>query len=50
MEDLLEHVTRWQLHPETVVTHRFPLDQAAEAYQIADSGAAGKVCIVFDDV
>jgi threonine dehydrogenase-like Zn-dependent dehydrogenase len=50
MEDLLEHVTRWQLHPETVVTHRLPLDQAAEAYQIADSGAAGKVCIVFDDV
>ena len=50
MEDLLEHLTRWQLHPETVVTHRFRLDQAAEAYQIADSGAAGKVCIVFDDV
>lgn len=48
MEDLLEHLVRWQLRPETVVTHRFRLDQADEAYQIADQGAAGKVCIVLD--
>jgi threonine dehydrogenase-like Zn-dependent dehydrogenase len=38
----------WQLHPETVVTHRFRLDQADLAYQIADQGAVGKVCIVLD--
>lgn len=48
MEDLLEHLVRWNLHPETIVTHRFPLDQADEAYRIADGGSAGKVCIVFD--
>jgi threonine dehydrogenase-like Zn-dependent dehydrogenase len=48
MEDLLEHLVRWQLRPETVVTHRFRLDQADEAYRIADGGAAGKVCIVMD--
>jgi threonine dehydrogenase-like Zn-dependent dehydrogenase len=48
MEDLLEHLVRWQLHPETVVTHRFRLDQADQAYRIADQGAAGKVCIVMD--
>jgi hypothetical protein len=30
------------------VTHRFSLDQADEAYRVADQGAAGKVCIVFD--
>ena len=47
MEDLLEHLVRWNLHPETVVTHRFALDQADEAYRVADQGAAGKVCIVF---
>ena len=48
MEELLEHLVRWQLHPETIVTHRFRLDQADQAYQIADQGAAGKVCIVMD--
>lgn len=48
LADLLEHLVRWNLHPERIVTHRFPLDQADEAYRIADRGAAGKVCIVFD--
>ena len=48
MEDLLEHLVRWQLHPETVVTHHFRLDQADEAYRVADGGAGGKVCIVMD--
>jgi threonine dehydrogenase-like Zn-dependent dehydrogenase len=48
MEDLLEHLVRWQLHPEAIVTHRYPLDKADEAYRVADRGAGGKVCIVFD--
>ena len=48
MEELLEHLVRWDLHPERIVTHRFPLDQADEAYRVADRGAAGKVCIVFE--
>jgi threonine dehydrogenase-like Zn-dependent dehydrogenase len=48
MEELLEHLVRWHLHPERIVTHRYPLPQADEAYRIADRGAAGKVCIVFD--
>jgi threonine dehydrogenase-like Zn-dependent dehydrogenase len=48
MADLLEHLVRWNLHPERIVTHRFRLDQADEAYRTADRGAAGKVCIVFD--
>jgi threonine dehydrogenase-like Zn-dependent dehydrogenase len=48
MEDLQEHLVRWQLRPETVVTHRFRLDQADEAYRIADRGASGKLCIVMD--
>ena len=26
----------------------FPLDQADEAYRVANEGNAGKVCIVFD--
>ena len=48
MQDLLEHLVRWELHPERVVTHRFALDQADQAYRVADSGIAGKVCITFD--
>jgi threonine dehydrogenase-like Zn-dependent dehydrogenase len=48
MEDLLERLIRRQLRPQSVVTNRLRLDRAAEAYQIADRGAAGKVCIVMD--
>ena len=49
MEDLVERLDRWGLHPERIVTHRLPLDQAAEAYRLADEGQCGKVCIVFDE-
>ncbi|HLN78558.1 MAG TPA: zinc-binding dehydrogenase [Nocardioidaceae bacterium] len=48
MEDLLAHLARWGVRPERIVTHRYPLEKAAEAYQVADAGASGKVCIVFD--
>ena len=48
MEELLEHLVRWDLHPDRIVTHRYSLQQADEAYRVADQGAAGKVCIVFD--
>lgn len=48
MEQLLDRLVRWNLRPERVVTDRFPLENAAEAYQLADSGSAGKVAIVFD--
>ena len=49
LEDLLERLERWDLHPEQTVTDSLPLDRAAEAYRIADEGQAGKVCIVFED-
>ena len=48
MEDLVERLSRWDLHPDKTVTHRFKLDQAAQAYQVADQGRSGKVVIVFD--
>lgn len=48
MEDLVERLARWELHPERIVTHALPLEQAAEAYRIADEGRGGKVCIVLD--
>ncbi|SFT58332.1 hypothetical protein SAMN05660657_01750 [Geodermatophilus amargosae] len=39
-EELLEHLVRWSLHPERIVTHRFTLDQADEAHRVGDRGAA----------
>lgn len=45
MEELLELLVRWDLRPERLVTHRFSLDQAAQAYAAAAAGAAGKVAI-----
>ena len=48
MEELLQLLDRWQLHPDAIVTDRLPLSMAAHAYRIADEGQAGKVCLVFD--
>jgi len=48
MAELLEHLVRWELRPERVVTDRFALGDAAEAYRLADAGTAGKVAIVFE--
>jgi 2-desacetyl-2-hydroxyethyl bacteriochlorophyllide A dehydrogenase len=48
MAELTERLSVWNLHPETTVTHRFRLDQAAEAYDVADKGQSGKVVIVYD--
>jgi threonine dehydrogenase-like Zn-dependent dehydrogenase len=44
---LLERLDRWGLHPESVVSHRFGLAEASEAYRLADSGASGKVGIAW---
>ncbi|GAK58747.1 alcohol dehydrogenase GroES domain protein [Candidatus Vecturithrix granuli] len=48
IEDLVERLVRWNLHPEVTVSHRFTLDQAEEAYRVADAGQSGKVCIVME--
>jgi 2-desacetyl-2-hydroxyethyl bacteriochlorophyllide A dehydrogenase len=45
MAELLERLARWDLHPDRVVTDRFPLADAAAAYAAADTGAIGKVAI-----
>ncbi len=48
MEDLVERLVQWELHPEMTVSHRFALNDAEEAYHIADAGQSGKVCIVME--
>ncbi len=49
MEELVERLSRWDLHPEKTVTHRFTLDEAAQAYDVADKGQSGKVVIVYPE-
>ncbi len=49
MEELAVRIARWGIHPEDLVTHRFPLDQAAAAYELMDAGNCGKVAVVFDE-
>ena len=48
LEELVERIDRWGIHPEITSTHRLPLSEAAQAYQLAAGGQTGKVCIVFD--
>ena len=48
MAELTERLSRWDLHPDRTVTHRFSLDAADEAYRVAAGGASGKVAIVFE--
>ena len=49
MEDLVERIVRWKIHPENLVTNRFSLEQAAEAYALMASGRCGKVAVAFDE-
>jgi len=49
MEELVERLVRWNIHPEELVTNRFTLDHAQEAYQLMAGGKCGKVAIVFDE-
>ena len=49
MEELVERLVRWKLHPDRLITHRFPLERAAEAYALMATGRCGKVAVVFDE-
>ena len=49
MEDLVERLVRWKIHPADLVTDRFPLEKASEAYARMASGNCGKVAVCFDE-
>ena len=49
MEELVERLVRWNIHPDKLITHRFPLEKTAEAYKLMASGKCGKVAVVFDE-
>ena len=44
----VHNLVRWELHPQTTVTHRFGLDAAADAYAVADAAHGGKVAITME--
>ena len=49
MEELVERLVRWNLHPADLITHRFPLEEVGEAYSLMSSGQCGKVAVCFDE-
>ncbi len=49
MEELVERLVRWNLHPADLITHRFALNHVSEAYSLMASGRCGKVAICFDE-
>ncbi len=49
MEELTERLVRWGIHPADLITHRFPLEKAGEAYALMASGKCGKVAVCFDE-
>lgn len=46
MEELVERLVRWRLHPAATVTDTFALDDVGAAYDLADRGTRGKVAVV----
>ena len=46
--DLASFLIRHQIPLESMVTHRFPLEDAPEAFRVADSGRSGKVVFEWD--
>jgi threonine dehydrogenase-like Zn-dependent dehydrogenase len=49
MEELVERLVAWNLHPADLVTHRFALDKVSDAYSLMASGKCGKVAVCFDE-
>jgi threonine dehydrogenase-like Zn-dependent dehydrogenase len=49
MEELVERLVRWNLHPADLITHRFALDHVARAYALMASGRCGKLAVCFDE-
>lgn len=48
MEELVEKLVRWGIHPDKLITHKFPLEKAEIAYELMAEGKCGKVAIVFE--
>jgi threonine dehydrogenase-like Zn-dependent dehydrogenase len=49
MDELVERLVAWNLHPADLITHRFGLDRVSDAYALMASGKCGKVAVCFDE-
>jgi threonine dehydrogenase-like Zn-dependent dehydrogenase len=49
MEELVERLVRWNIKPDSLITHRFKLNDVSDAYSLMASGKCGKVAVVFDE-
>ncbi|MGH3094425.1 MAG: hypothetical protein ACRDMV_00315 [Streptosporangiales bacterium] len=49
MAELTELLARADVHPDRLITDRFPLSDADHAYQLAAGQQAGKVCLLPND-
>ena len=47
-DEMWRFFRRHNIAPSQVVTHRFPIEQGAEAFRLADTATTGKVCLAFD--
>gem|GEM_PF-11585 len=48
MEELVERIVRWGIHPDRLVTDKFSLEDAGKAFALMADGKSGKVAVVFD--
>ncbi len=49
MTRLVELLDRKKIHPSQIITHRFPLEKTAEAFETFASGKTGKVVVTMDE-
>lgn len=49
MEELVERLAAWRIHPDTLITHRFTLERASEAFKLMAGGKCGKVAVCYDE-
>lgn len=49
MERLVHLLDRKKIHPSQIITHRFPLEETPEAFEIFATGKTGKVVINMED-
>ena len=47
MEEAAKWIVERKLPIEDLITHRFPLDQAQEAYRVFQEGKTGKVVLIW---
>ena len=49
MEQLVERIVQWKIHPEDLITHKFLLKDTDKAYQEMAKGSCGKVAVIFGE-